>query len=144
MDVFTADGKNLHEIGFTLEERMVETKDLPENTKEKPGQLGRLRLLETDLDHNGANLPHFPVGTPICLKITSGDVLHCWAVPSFGIKVDACPGRLSVTTLVIDRKGTFYGQCSEICGIGHGFMPICVKSVSQSAFSHWRSRAYLN
>lgn len=70
-----------------------------------------------------------PVDTNIRLLITSTDVLHSWAVPSLGIKVDACPGRLNQVNLRIKRIGTFYGQCSEICGILHGFMPIAVTSI---------------
>ena len=119
------DGKTLHKDGFEIESRMVNTADL--NT-------GRLRLLETDVADNGENLPHFPIDVPIRLLITSADILHCWSVPSFGIKVDACPGRLSQTILFIDRPGTFYGQCSEICGVKHGYMPIVIKGVSESEF----------
>ena len=57
-------------------------------------------------------------------------LLHCWSVPSFGIKVDACPGTLSQASLFIKREGVYYGQCSEICGVNHGFMPIVVRGVS--------------
>jgi heme/copper-type cytochrome/quinol oxidase subunit 2 len=64
-------------------------------------------------------------------------VLHSWAVPSFGIKVDACPGRLSQVTVFIKRAGVFYGQCSEICGINHGFMPIVVQCVNENLFTAW-------
>jgi heme/copper-type cytochrome/quinol oxidase subunit 2 len=85
-------------------------------------EYNQLRLLEVD---NSLNIP---VGVHIRLLISSTDVLHSWAVPSFGIKVDACPGRLNIITLFIDREGTFYGQCSEICGINHSFMPIVVNA----------------
>jgi cytochrome c oxidase subunit 2 len=71
--------------------------------------------------------------------VSAADVLHSWAVPSFGIKVDACPGRLSQASLFLKREGVFYGQCSEICGINHGFMPIVVKSVSISEYLAWLS-----
>jgi cytochrome c oxidase subunit 1 len=77
-----------------------------------------------------------PVDTNIRLLITSTDVLHSWAVPSLGVKVDACPGRLNQVNLCIKRIGTFYGQCSEICGILHGFMPIAVTSVD---LNFWKS-----
>lgn len=83
-------------------------------------QPGDLRLLEVD------NALHLPVGIPIRLLITSTDVIHSWAVPSLGIKVDAVPGRLNEVYLYIIRKGEFYGQCSELCGVNHGFMPIKV------------------
>ena len=71
-----------------------------------------------------------PVETHIRVLVTAADVLHSWAVPSFGVKVDACPGRLNQTSLFIKREGTFYGQCSEICGVGHGNMPIVIEAVS--------------
>lgn len=85
-------------------------------------QPGDLRLLEVD------NSLHLPVGVPIRLLITSADVIHSWAVPSLGIKVDAIPGRLNEVYLLIFREGEFYGQCSELCGVNHGFMPIKVLS----------------
>ena len=84
---------------------------------------GQLRLLEVD------NRVVLPVQTHIRVLITSADVLHSWAVPSFGVKVDACPGRLNQTSLFIKRAGTFYGQCREICGVNHGFMRIVVEGV---------------
>jgi len=78
------------------------------------------RLLDVD------NRLPLPVETNVRLLITAADVLHAWAVPALGIKLDACPGRLNQTSLYIKRPGTFFGQCSEICGINHGFMPIAV------------------
>jgi cytochrome c oxidase subunit 2 len=92
---------------------------------------GSFRLLEVD------NRVVLPVNTHIRLLITAADVLHSWAVPSFGIKVDACPGRLSQASLFIKREGVYYGQCSEICGVNHGFMPIVVKGVSVDTFVTW-------
>jgi cytochrome c oxidase subunit 2 len=85
---------------------------------------GGFRLLE--VDHRVV----LPVETHIRVLVTAADVLHSWAIPSFGIKVDACPGRLNQTSLFIKREGTFYGQCSEICGTNHGFMPIAIDAVS--------------
>jgi heme/copper-type cytochrome/quinol oxidase subunit 2 len=84
-----------------------------------------LRLLDTDQHIQ------FPSNTLIRLLITSTDVLHSWAMPAFGVKVDACPGRLNITTIYVKKLGQYYGQCSEICGVNHGFMPICVEMVSQ-------------
>ncbi len=81
------------------------------------------RLLKVD------NKLYVPVETNVRLLITSADVLHSWAVPALGIKLDACPGRLNQTSLFVKRPGTFYGQCSEICGVNHGFMPINVTSL---------------
>jgi len=92
---------------------------------------GSFRLLEVD------NRIILPILTHIRLLITSVDVLHSWAVPSFGIKVDACPGRLSQASLFLKRDGVFYGQCSEICGVNHGFMPITVAGVSPNDFMSW-------
>jgi len=92
---------------------------------------GEFRLLETD------QRVFLPTNTHTRLLITSADVLHSWAVPSFGIKVDACPGRLSQVTVFIKRAGVFYGQCSEICGINHGFMPIVVQCVNENLFTAW-------
>jgi cytochrome c oxidase subunit 2 len=85
--------------------------------------LGGLRLLETDIRLM------LPTRTHIRVLVTSADVLHSWAVPSLGIKVDACPGRLNRVPLYIKREGTFYGQCSELCGVSHGFMPIVIQGV---------------
>lgn len=90
-------------------------------TKDVIPQLG-LRLLDADTSL------FLPMNTRLRLFITSDDVIHSWAVPSLGIKTDAIPGRLSLASTVILEKGAFYGQCSEICGIGHGFMPIKVVS----------------
>ena len=92
---------------------------------------GALRLLEVD------NRVILPINTHIRLLVTAADVLHSWAVPSFGIKVDACPGRLSQASLFIKREGVYYGQCSEICGVNHGFMPIVVKSVETPSYVFW-------
>jgi len=92
---------------------------------------GQLRLLEVD------NRVVLPVNTHIRVLITAADVLHSWAVPSFGVKVDACPGRLNQATLFIKKPGVFYGQCSELCGTNHGFMPICVEAVSLESYTEW-------
>ena len=94
-------------------------------------ETGQLRLLEVD------NRVALPVNRHIRLLVTSTDVLHSWAVPSFGIKVDACPGRLSQASLFILREGHYYGQCSEICGANHGFMPIVVDVKDPSTFREW-------
>ncbi len=93
--------------------------------------LGSLRLLETDFH------VVLPARTHLRVLVTSADVLHSWAVPSLGIKIDACPGRLNRVPLYVKREGLFYGQCSEICGILHGFMPILVQVVDYSDYSVW-------
>ena len=94
---------------------------------------GNLRLLEVD------NRIILPIKTHIRVIVTAADVLHSWAVPSFGIKVDACPGRLNQASLFIKREGTFYGQCSEICGVNHGFMPVVVRAVNLDKYILWIS-----
>lgn len=94
---------------------------------------GSFRLLEVD------TRMVLPSNTSIRLVFSSNDVLHSWAVPSFGLKVDTCPGRLSQAFLSVQRCGVFYGQCSEICGINHGFMPISVGVISKTAFVSWIS-----
>jgi cytochrome c oxidase subunit 2 len=93
---------------------------------------GNLRLLEVD------NRLSLPIKTHVRLLITSADVLHCWAIPSFGVKMDACPGRLNQTSIFIQRDGVFYGQCSEICGINHAFMPIVIEGNSSESFQLWK------
>jgi cytochrome c oxidase subunit 2 len=108
-----------HIDGKKFDAYMIPTEDLEE---------GNLRLLEVD------NRVLLPVKTHISVIVTASDVLHCWAVPSLGVKVDACPGRLNQTSVFIKREGTFYGQCSEICGVNHGFMPIVVEGVSMYDF----------
>ena len=90
---------------------------------------GDHRNLEVD------NSLRLPFNSHIRLIVTSMDVLHSWAVPALGVKIDAVPGRLNQVGLFIDRPGVFYGQCSEICGPNHGFMPICIKA--DMGFGRW-------
>lgn len=99
------------------------------NLETMPNKQGYFRLLET----NKRIL--LPIKTHIRLLVSSADVLHSWTVPSFGVKVDACPGRLNQLNLFIKRTGLFFGQCSEICGVNHAFMPIAVVGVEQKVYS---------
>ncbi len=78
-----------------------------------------------------------PVNTPIKLLTTGADVIHSWAVPAFWIKLDAVPGRINETSFTVDKEGVYYGQCSELCGDKHGFMPIGVEVVSKEKFAEW-------
>ena len=94
-------------------------------------ELGQFRLLDVD------NKVTVPVDTHIRLIVTGADVIHSFAVPSLGIKIDATPGRLNQTSILAERTGVFYGQCSEICGIWHGFMPIAVEAVSVQDYLSW-------
>jgi len=96
----------------------------------------RFRLLSTHLD------VRLPVEVDIRILITATDVLHSWAVPSLGIKLDACPGRLNEVFVHILRQGYFYGQCSEICGVNHAFMPIMVNAVSYIKYTDWLAVRY--
>lgn len=91
----------------------------------------QVRLLSTDAP------VVLPVDTDIQILVGAADVLHSWAMPAFGIKTDAVPGRLNETWVRIDREGTYFGQCSEICGVGHAYMPIEVHAVSREAFDQW-------
>nr|QQQ88856.1 cytochrome c oxidase subunit 2 [Hyalella tiwanaku] len=90
-----------------------------------------VRLLETD---NSLVLPSL---SQIRMIVTGGDVIHSWAVPSLGVKADAVPGRLNQLMVYINRSGVFYGQCSEICGANHSFMPIKVEAVPMYYFINW-------
>lgn len=92
---------------------------------------GTKRLLEVN------NRIVVPTNIVLRFLITSGDVIHSWAVPEMGIKVDAVPGRLNQALTIIIRPGIFYGQCSELCGVAHGFMPIVVHAVSPKEFNYW-------
>jgi cytochrome c oxidase subunit 2 len=99
--------------------------------QEQDLDIGHFRLLEVD------NRVVVPVESHIRVLITASDVLHSWAIPSLGVKLDACPGRLNQTSMFIKREGVFYGQCSEICGVNHGFMPIVVEAVSIDDYILW-------
>lgn len=109
---------------------------LREQDEVEPGQRYRTdadgpRLLATD------QRVVLPVGVPIRLQTTANDVIHAWAIPAFWIKLDAIPGRLNETTFTIEKPGLYYGQCSELCGARHGYMPITVQAVSPAEFEAW-------
>ncbi|MHA6346851.1 cytochrome c oxidase subunit II [Roseivivax sp. CAU 1761] len=78
-----------------------------------------------------------PVGATVVMQITGGDVIHSWTIPAFGVKQDGVPGRLAELWFEADREGVYFGQCSELCGIAHAYMPITVKVVSQEAYDTW-------
>ncbi len=107
---------------FTFDANLVPDEDL---------QDGQLRLLTTD------NVVVLPVDTKIRILVTASDVIHAFAMPAFGIKMDGLPGRINETWVTITREGTFYGQCSELCGLGHAHMPIMIKAVSKAEFEKW-------
>nr|YP_009250547.1 cytochrome c oxidase subunit II [Coptotermes travians]AMX22863.1 cytochrome c oxidase subunit 2 [Coptotermes travians]AMX22876.1 cytochrome c oxidase subunit 2 [Coptotermes travians] len=97
-------------------------------------QESTFRLLDTD------NRVVLPTNSPIRLIVTAADVLHSWTIPSLGVKTDATPGRLNQTSFSISRPGILYGQCSEICGANHSFMPITIESVPAKYFINWVSK----
>ncbi|MGH6719660.1 MAG: cytochrome c oxidase subunit II, partial [Alphaproteobacteria bacterium] len=101
------------------------------------GELGpdEPRLLATD------NAVVLPVDTTVRVLVTSEDVIHAWTVPAFGVKKDAVPGRVTELWVRVEREGTYYGQCSELCGVNHGFMPIQVEVVSKERFAAWVAAA---
>nr|AEQ28308.1 cytochrome oxidase subunit II [Mimus dorsalis] len=109
---------------LTFDSYMVPTSDLPR---------GHFRLLE--VDHRVI----VPTGSKVRVIVTADDVLHSWAVPSLGVKTDAIPGRLNQTGFLAPRPGVYYGQCSEICGANHSFMPIVVESTPLANFENWSS-----
>ena len=111
---------------FSFDSTMVDSAEL------KPGAP---RLLEVD------NRIVVPVGRTVRVQVTADDVIHAWAIPAFGVKVDAVPGRLNEVWFKAERTGVFYGQCSELCGVNHGFMPIRVDVVDESAFDAWVAEA---
>uniref|UniRef100_UPI0030FE13F2 cytochrome c oxidase subunit II n=1 Tax=Neopanorpa longiprocessa TaxID=757038 RepID=UPI0030FE13F2 len=102
---------------------------IPSNELELDG----FRLLDVD------NRTVIPLNTQIRILVSAADVLHSWTVPALGIKVDATPGRLNQTSFLINRPGLFFGQCSEICGANHSFMPIVIESVPTNIFIKWIS-----
>jgi cytochrome c oxidase subunit II len=111
---------------FEFDSTVVADKDL------KPGQP---RLLTVD------NEMVVPVNKVVHVLVTGADVIHSFAVPSFGIRIDAIPGRINDTWFKATREGMFYGQCSELCGVDHAFMPIVVRVVSDDDFSKWATAA---
>lgn len=111
---------------FTFDANLVEKADL---------QPGQHYLLDTD------NEVVLPVGTDIRIQITGADVIHSWTVPAFGVKHDAVPGRTNESWFNIERPGTYYGQCSELCGVRHAYMPIKVRAVTKEEFQAWVTEA---
>jgi cytochrome c oxidase subunit 2 len=114
------------EGGFSFDSLYVEDKDL------KPGQPNIITA-----DHEMV----VPVGKVVELDVVSQDVIHSFSVPSFGIKIDAIPGRLNKSWFKAEQEGMFYGQCSNICGIDHAFMPINVRVLSQPDYEAWLAQA---
>lgn len=112
--------------GFKFDSNMVDAKDLKQ---------GQPRLLTVD------NEMVVPVGKTVKVQVTAADVLHSFAMPAFGIKVDAVPGRLNETWFRADAEGVYHGQCSELCGNGHPYMPITIRVVSEQQYAAWLTEA---
>ncbi|TVQ41432.1 MAG: cytochrome c oxidase subunit II [Geminicoccaceae bacterium] len=104
-------------------------------SREEAEAAGVPALLATDED------VVVPAGATVRVLITATDVLHSWAIPAFGVKRDAIPGRLNETWFRAETPGMYYGQCSELCGVGHGFMPIAVRVVPEAEFAAWIEEA---
>nr|AMW67790.1 cytochrome c oxidase subunit II [Chasmoptera huttii] len=109
-------------IDIEFDSYMIPVKELP---------ISGFRLLDVD------NRTVLPLQTQIRVLVTAADVLHSWTVPAFGIKIDATPGRLNQTNFFMSRPGVFFGQCSEICGANHSFMPIVIESIPMNNFITW-------
>ncbi len=114
--------KYIININYNFDSYMVATSDLNK---------GDLRLLEVD------NALYLPTYSRLRLDVTSDDVMHCFAVPSLGVKVDAIPGRLNIAYAEILRQGIFFGQCSELCGVNHGYMPLKIIAVNYSKYINY-------
>nr|AVW86204.1 cytochrome c oxidase subunit 2 [Pisione sp. YZ-2018] len=112
-------------LNLEFDSYMLPTSDLTE---------GQFRLLE--VDHRIV----LPIQTEVRMLVTAADVIHSWTIPSLGVKADAIPGRLNQIGFFIQRPGVFYGQCSEICGANHSFMPIALEAVNFSSFTNWISK----
>lgn len=112
--------------GLTFDSVIVAEEDL------KPGQP---RMLTVD------NPVYLPAETNIRLLLTSNDVIHNWAIPSLAVKLDTTPGRINETWVRINQPGDYYGMCSELCGVNHGFMPIHIKALPKAAFAAWVEKA---
>nr|YP_009536184.1 cytochrome c oxidase subunit II [Exorista civilis]YP_009540713.1 cytochrome c oxidase subunit II [Clemelis pullata]AYM35215.1 cytochrome c oxidase subunit 2 [Exorista civilis]AYQ22802.1 cytochrome c oxidase subunit II [Clemelis pullata] len=95
--------------------------------------MNNFRLLDVD------NRIILPMNSQIRILVSAADVIHSWTIPALGVKVDATPGRLNQTNFMINRPGLFYGQCSEICGANHSFMPIVIESITTNYFIKWIS-----
>lgn len=114
---------------FTVTSNMLSDEEVAE--KAKATGLPVPRLLSVD------NEIVVPVNKVVHMLVTSNDVIHNWTIPSFGSKIDAVPGRLTSTWFRAEEQGIFYGQCSELCGMNHAFMPIAVRVVSQDVYDQW-------
>ncbi len=115
--------------------------EITANMLKEASQVGKGERARTDADGPALlaadNRIVLPVGVPIRLITTANDVIHSWAVPAFWIKLDAIPGRLNETSFTIEKPGVYFGQCSELCGARHAFMPIAVEAVPPAQFAAW-------
>nr|YP_010233748.1 cytochrome c oxidase subunit II [Eophileurus chinensis]QSZ78117.1 cytochrome c oxidase subunit 2 [Eophileurus chinensis] len=110
---------------FEFDSYMIPTSDM---------KINNFRLLDV------SNRMIIPFNSQIRLMVTAADVIHSWTIPALSVKIDATPGRLNQVSFLMNRTGLFFGQCSEICGANHSFMPITVESIPPSTFSKWMSK----
>lgn len=115
---------------FAFDSFLLDREELAEN-----GYTDDLYLLATD------TAVVVPVGKTVVMQVTGADVIHSWTIPAFGVKQDAVPGRLAELWFAAEREGVYFGQCSELCGKDHAYMPITVKVVSQEAYDAWLAGA---
>lgn len=121
---------------LTFSSFMLNDADRAAAGKEDRAEYPRLLAVDNDIV--------VPVNTTVRVLVTAGDVIHAFAMPAFGVKVDAVPGRLNEIWFKAEREGIYYGQCSELCGKDHAFMPIGVRVVSQEQYDAWRAAAQAN
>jgi cytochrome c oxidase subunit 2 len=122
---------------FTFDSRLT-CRTAEECTQNAKDGVTPLRMLDTD------QRVVVPVATNVRLLVTAADVIHSWALPAFGVKLDAVPGRINETWFRAEREGVYYGQCSELCGVDHAYMPIAVEVVSKEKFDAWVKAAQEN
>lgn len=121
---------------LTFSSFMLRDEDRADAGKEDRNEYPRLLAVDNEVV--------VPVDTTVRVLVTANDVIHAFAMPAFGVKVDAVPGRLNETWFKAQREGIYYGQCSELCGKDHAFMPIAIRVVSQDQFDSWRAAAQAN
>ena len=117
---------------FSIDQIMLTDKEIADavaSGKAKAGELPRLLAVDNEI--------LVPLGKVVHINVTAADVLHSFAVPSFGVKIDAVPGRLNHSWFKPEKEGIYYGQCSELCGKDHAFMPLAIRVVSEARFNEW-------
>ncbi|MBB5538674.1 cytochrome c oxidase subunit II [Rhizobium giardinii] len=128
-----------YEVGespLTFDSLMMKEEDRASLGKEDKTEYPRLLAVDNEVV--------VPVGKTVRVLVTAADVIHAFAMPAFGVKIDAVPGRLNETWFKADREGLYYGQCSELCGKDHAYMPIAIRVVSEDKYNTWLAAAATN